>query len=206
MGVAATALYVGLRDRWRNRPQMALEVVGGQAFYAFLSGPSGRWYYARLPPEGQEPKEVAEDEYGQPTEESETSPERTSLFVILDVLLQNRSWRDDALITCRLVLSRKRGLVANAAALVRLDRSFFGENVPAHSLRDLHLVFAFDGADFATISEWRYERDTVFALEAKTIRDRVLTKKVHPNAFTVAHGAQSLADSLDPYIGISPGG
>jgi hypothetical protein len=114
------------RDAWRNRRRLQMSTVGGLVLYARPN--QGRWF-------------------------AETANENTAQLVIrLDLRLVNHSYLDDAVTEALLRMDGQRGEIALTTGYVY----FYGENVPAHSLRHVRLIFTFPKSQYGRHNQWRF--------------------------------------------------
>jgi hypothetical protein len=89
---------------------------------------------------------------------------------ILAVVAEGRTIAEAS---CHLVLGPSGSSAASSSAFVTVDQEFFGANVPAHNLQDLHVLFKFEGQNFADAEGWQYDRETAYTLEGKSIRGKI---------------------------------
>lgn len=104
-----------------------------------------------------------------------------SLFLLLDLQVQNRSRLDDAITEIQIdvpVGSR----TARLPARLPDGSGFFGESIPAHQLRTLRLRLMLDRSNYATTPNWIPGPDVVWRLVATTINDQTITEEIRPVA------------------------
>lgn len=140
-GLAGTALGFSLawfRDAGRSRPRLDVGLAGGMALYA--ERPDGLNFG------------FAVEDPGRDWFTCEPDEPRASLFVRVDLRLVNRSYLDDAITEAFLMLAD--GPSAAQPALAKEFAYFYGENIPAHTLRHLRLKFTFDRERYGRFSTW----------------------------------------------------
>lgn len=153
-----------VRDWWNSRPRIDVRLGLGRAVYAVFVAMMMKYAWIQR---------------------DETSAEpNTALLVLLNVAILNES-SDDALSTAELVVSgarvaehpssmpasapRVEGNVLFAPAMVANERRFLGQNLPAHTLTDVRLVFEIFRRDL-TDAAWSRLLDSEPTLSLKTIR------------------------------------
>ncbi len=114
------------RDAWRNRRQLQMSIAGCLVLYARPN--QERWFACTA------------------------NEDAAQLVIRLDLRLVNHSYLDDAVTVALLRMDGERGEIALTTGYVY----FYGENVPAHSLRHVRLIFTFPRAQYGRNNQWRF--------------------------------------------------